>query len=206
MAGMGQSKAECTQTLEGQLQKATLSQCRGLADTYLPGHQRVPRSHDGAPRKHIEGVVLMKKLILSAALGAMALAPAAFAQETHTVEMRNAGSDGQPMVFEPAYLEVAPGDTVTFVNAQGAHNAQQIDGMWPEGAEGFMGRMNQDASYTFTEEGVYGLKCMPHYGAGMVALIKVGEGEPANLEEASGVRHPGRARGRMEGLLEQVAG
>ncbi|MGX6646753.1 pseudoazurin [Maricaulaceae bacterium MS644] len=146
----------------------------------------------------------MKNLLLSAALGVLALTPAAFAED-HEIQMLNAGSDGQPMVFEPAYLEVQPGDTVTFVNAMGAHNAQSIDGMLPEGVEGFAGRMNQDVSFTVTEEGVYGVKCMPHYGAGMVALIKVGDGEAANLDEARSVRHPGRARDRFEALLEQAA-
>ena len=145
----------------------------------------------------------MKKLVLSAALGALALTPAALAED-HEIQMLNVGSDGQPMVFEPAYLEIAPGDTVTFINAQGAHNAQTIDGMLPEGAEGFVGGMRQDVSFTPAEEGVWGIKCMPHYGAGMVALIKVGEGEAANLAEAQEVRHPGRARGRFEALFAQA--
>jgi len=146
----------------------------------------------------------MKKLILSAALGAMVMAPAAFAEE-HVIEMRNMGSDRQSMVFEPAYLEVEPGDTVTFVNAMGVHNAQTIDGMLPEGVEGFVGDMNSDVSFTASEEGLYGIKCMPHYGMGMVALIKVGDGEAPNLETAASVRHPGRARIRMADLLEQAA-
>ncbi len=148
----------------------------------------------------------MKKLIFSAAMGALVIAPAAMAQdaETHEIRMLNAGSDRQPMVFEPAYLEIAPGDTVTFVNAMGAHNAQSIDGMWPAGAAEFIGAMNQDATYTFTEEGVYGIKCLPHYGAGMVALIKVGEGDAPNLEAAAGVRQPGRARNRMADLIARA--
>jgi pseudoazurin len=145
----------------------------------------------------------MKNLLVSAALGALALTPAALAED-HEIQMLNVGSDGQPMVFEPAYLEIAPGDTVTFVNAQGAHNAQTIDGMIPEGGEGFRGGMRQDVSFTPTEEGVWGIKCMPHYGAGMVALIKVGDGEAANLEAAQGVRHPGRAGGRFDELFAQA--
>lgn len=145
----------------------------------------------------------MKSLILSAVLGAAILAPAAVA-ETHEIQMLNAGSDRQPMVFEPAYLEVAVGDTITFVNAMGAHNAQTIDGMIPEGVEGFAGAMNQDVSFTVTEEGLYGVKCLPHYAAGMVALIKVGDGEAPNFEAASSVRHPGRARTRMADLLAQA--
>ncbi len=146
----------------------------------------------------------MKNLLLFAALGALALTPVAFAED-HEVQMLNAGSDGQPMVFEPAYLEVESGDTVTFVNAMGAHNAQSVDGMLPEGVEGFRGGMNQDVSFTVTDKGVYGVKCMPHYGAGMVALIKVGDGDAANLDEARSVRHPGRARDRFEALFEQAA-
>lgn len=145
----------------------------------------------------------MKKLVLSAVLGALALTPAALA-ENHEIRMLSVGSDGQPMVFEPAYLEIAPGDTVTFINAMGAHNAQTIDGMMPEGAEGFSGRMAQDVSFTPTEEGLFGIKCMPHYGAGMVALIKVGDGEAANFEAASSVRHPGRAGQRFEELFAQA--
>ncbi|MCR9129742.1 MAG: pseudoazurin [Alphaproteobacteria bacterium] len=145
----------------------------------------------------------MKKLLLSAALGAFALTPAALAED-HEIQMLNVGSDGQPMVFEPAYLEIAPGDTVTFVNAQGAHNAQSIDGMLPDGAEGFTGGMRQDITVQYDAIGVYGIKCMPHYGAGMVALIKVGDGEAPNLEAASGVRHPGRARQRFEELFAQA--
>lgn len=145
----------------------------------------------------------MKKLLLSAALGAFALTPAALAED-HEIQMLNVGADGQPMVFEPAYLEIAPGDTVTFVNAQGAHNAQTIDGMLPEGAEGFTGGMRQDVSFTPTEEGVWGIKCMPHYGAGMVALIKVGDGEAPNLDAAREVRHPGRAGQRFEDLFAQA--
>ena len=145
----------------------------------------------------------MKTLMISAALGALAFTPAALAED-HRIQMLNRGSDGEPMVFEPAYLEVAPGDTVTFVNAMGAHNAQTINDMLPDGVEGFRGRMNQDVSFTATAEGVYGIKCMPHYGAGMVALIKVGDGQAANLEAARSVRHPGRARDRFEDLLAQA--
>lgn len=146
----------------------------------------------------------MKKLILAAALGAMAFAPGALAQETHEVRMLSVGSDRQPMVFEPAYLEIAPGDTVVFVNAMGAHNAQSIPGMIPEGGEEFTGAMARDVSFTPTVEGVYGIKCLPHYGAGMIALIKVGEGEAPNAEEAAGVRHPGRAGPRFNDLFEQM--
>lgn len=144
------------------------------------------------------------KLLLAAAALAVALPAGTAFAEDHEIHMLNRGANGEMMVFEPAYLEIAPGDTVTFVATDRAHNAESIPGMVPEGGETFRGAMNEEISVTFTAEGVYGVKCLPHYGLGMVALIQVGEGEPANLEAAAGVRHPGRARQRMEALFQQV--
>ena len=43
----------------------------------------------------------------------LTLASSAFAQ-THEVLMKNRGSAG-PMVYEPDYLEIQPGDTVKFI-------------------------------------------------------------------------------------------
>ena len=51
---------------------------------------------------------------------------------------------------------------------------------------------NQEIAVTFEQAGVYGIKCLPHYGMGMVAMIVVGM--PANEAEAKAVTHPGRAK------------
>jgi pseudoazurin len=119
----------------------------------------------------------------------------------HEVRMLNMGGDGQRMVFEPAYLEIEPGDTVTFVATDPSHNSEIIAGMLPEGADGWKGRINEEVSVTFDQEGVYGYKCLPHYGMGMVGVIKVGESAP-NLEDAKAIRHPGQAAKRMAELLD----
>lgn len=121
----------------------------------------------------------------------------------HEVKMLNVGSDGERMVFEPAYLKVEPGDTVTFLPTDKSHNAESILGMMPEGAEAFKGRINQEISVTFDESGVYGIKCLPHYALGMVALIEVGDDLP-NLDDAMEVQNPGQAAARMAVLFEQV--
>ncbi|PWE18071.1 pseudoazurin [Marinicauda salina] len=145
-----------------------------------------------------------KQLLLAATLIAAVIpANAAFAED-HEVRMLNRGADGEMMVFEPAYLEVEPGDTVTFLATDPSHNAEIIAGMLPEGAEPFRGRINQEITVTLTEDGVYGVKCLPHYGLGMVALIKVGDGEAPNLEDAAAVRHPGRATQRMAALFDRL--
>lgn len=146
----------------------------------------------------------MNKLLLIPFLAAAMIPAGAALAETHTVEMLNRSDDGQYMVFEPAYLEVAPGDTVTFVPTDPSHNAETIPGLLPEGGETFKGKFNQEVSITPTKEGVYGVKCLPHYGMGMVALIKVGQGEPGNLADAATVTHPGKAQDNMTALLDQA--
>lgn len=145
---------------------------------------------------------VLSAIAAAATMSAILAAGPAFSAE-HEVVMLNVGSDGQRMVYEPAFLQIEPGDTVTFRATDPTHNAEMIPGMLPEGAESWKGRINEEISITFTEEGVYGYKCLPHYGMGMVGVIQVGTSTD-NLEELKAVRHPGQARGRMEALLQQV--
>lgn len=133
----------------------------------------------------------MKKRIAIMALGAvMAMAGAAGAAEFE-VKMLNKGEKGA-MVFEPDFVRAAPGDTVRFVPTDKGHNAESVKGMLPEGAEAFKGKFNEEIVITLDKEGVYGIKCAPHYAMGMVALIEVGE--PGNLDEAEAVKHHGKAK------------
>lgn len=142
-----------------------------------------------------------RTLLVTAAL-ALSIPATAFAED-HQVHMLTRGTDGSTMVFEPAFLHIEPGDTVTFLPTEPSHNAETIPGMLPEGGEAFRGGMNEEVTVTFTAEGVYGIKCLPHYGLGMVAVIQVGD-DTANLEAARAVRHPARANQRMPNLLSEV--
>ena len=143
---------------------------------------------------------MIAKLLAAAALSTVAFAAQA---ETHEVKMLNRGADGEMMVFEPAYLKVEPGDTVTFVPTDKSHNAETILGMIPESAEAWKGKINEEISVTLTEPGLYGYKCLPHYALGMVGIIQVGEELP-NVDQAMETKHPGKAGARMALLLEQV--
>lgn len=134
------------------------------------------------------------------AAGMLAAATTAQAAE-HEVRMLNKGAAGV-MVFEPALVRAAPGDTIRFVPADRSHNAEIIPGMLPQGAEAFKGKMNEEVVVTLTTEGVYGVKCAPHYGMGMVTLVIVGE--PSNTAEAQAVRHPGKAKAVFGALFEQA--
>lgn len=144
----------------------------------------------------------MKKIMSMAAAAAVALMlTGAAGAADHQVQMLNKGEKGA-MVFQPDYIVAAPGDTVTFVPTDKSHDAESIKGMIPEGAEPFKGKVNQEITYTVEKEGVYGVKCSPHYGMGMVALIVVGE--PTNLEEAKAIKHNGKAKKVFAELLAKA--
>lgn len=134
----------------------------------------------------------MKTLALVALIAA---SPAA-AAETHIVEMYNR-SDNGPMIYEPSFLLIAPGDSVRFVPTQPSHNAGTIDGMIPEDAEPFRSRIDEDFTVTLTVPGSYGIKCSPHVAMGMVMLIEVGAGAQTTLPDGL----PARARQRFEAIL-----
>lgn len=145
----------------------------------------------------------MKRLPSLAALLLPILAAASgqATAETFEVQMLNKGAEGA-MVFEPAYVKAAPGDVIHFVPTDRSHNAASIDGMLPEGVEPFRSKMNQAFELTVEEEGLYGVKCQPHFGMGMVALIQVGA--PVNREAVEAVKLRGKAAARFEPLLAQV--
>lgn len=130
---------------------------------------------------------------------AMAVAAPATAKDVQ-VKMLNKGAAGA-MVFEPALVKIAPGDTVTFVASDKGHNAEIISTMIPSGAAPFKGKMNQNITVKFTKAGVYGYKCLPHYGMGMVGAIIVGNGGP-NAAQAKAASHPGKAKQTFSALLK----
>ena len=142
---------------------------------------------------------MFSKLTITA-LAMMLLGGAAIA-ENFDVQMLNKGAKGA-MVFEPAFVRAAVGDTVTFLSPDKGHNAESIEGMLPEGVEPFKSEMSKDFTLTLTAEGVYGIKCTPHYAMGMVALIQVGA--PVNLDAVADVVQKGKAKTRFEQLFAQV--
>ena len=140
---------------------------------------------------------MIRKLAASIAMAAL-MGSAAFA-ETIEVQMLNVGSDGERMVFEPAFVQAAAGDTIRFVATDRGHNAEINDGMLPEGAEAFEGRINEEIEVVLDVEGVYGVICKPHFAMGMVMTIAVGDVDvPENFLEG---RIPRKAKERFEAQL-----
>ena len=101
----------------------------------------------------------------------------------HTVEMLSS-SNGEMMVFKPAVLKIAPGDTVTWKATNPGHNTASIAEMTPDVSLVWNGKLNEELKITFDKEGVYGYKCTPHYILGMVGIIAVGN-DLTNLSASS---------------------
>lgn len=144
---------------------------------------------------------MRKVIVLGALVAALGFAGAASAAEVE-VKMLNKGTDGV-MVFEPALVKINPGDTVKFLAADKGHNVETVDGMLPEGGQKFGGKINEELVITFDKVGVYGYKCKPHYGMGMVGMIVVGDA--TNAEQAKEAKHPGKAKQAFINLFDKLA-
>lgn len=116
--------------------------------------------------------------------------------------MLNRGEAGN-MVFEPAFLRIAAGDTVTFLATDRGHNAESIATMMPEGGTTFAGRVNEEIVVTFDVEGLYGVMCKPHYAMGMVVTIAVGDVSEVPETFLEG-RIPRGAKSRFEEQLSNL--
>lgn len=140
--------------------------------------------------------------------GAAIVASSLFAMPAFSAEieikMLNKGSDGQAMVFEPASVRVAPGDVLSFVPVDKGHDAAAVKGLIPDGAEEFKGKMNEPFKVTIEKEGAYVIKCTPHLGMGMVALVVAGEGAPANLDAVKTGKLPKKARERLDAEITKL--
>ena len=143
----------------------------------------------------------MKRIIAALTLGAAVIFSGAAGAAEIEVHMLNKGAKGT-MVFEPNLIIAAPGDTIHFIPTDKGHNVETIKGMIPEGAEPFKSKFNEKYTVTLATEGVYGVKCAPHYAMGMVALIRVGA--PANADAAKAVKQTGKAKAVFAELFGQA--
>jgi pseudoazurin len=146
------------------------------------------------------------KLAIGAALALAAVAalPSAAQAKEWQVKMLNKGSDGKLMVFEPAFLAVKPGDTVKFLATDKGHNAESVADMLPAGAKPFKGKINEEIVVRFTQQGLYGYKCLPHVGMGMVGLVQVGAASNKAPATTGAARLQGMGKKVMTGLLAKA--
>lgn len=145
-----------------------------------------------------------RHLVMLSATLAAPLLPAQLqaAPIVHPIDMLNVDPEDRRsrMLFKPAILRIQAGDGAKFGAADRGHNAQSIDGMIPEGAEPFRGRINEEIEVTFDVQGTYGYICQPHATMGMIGFVLVGD-FTGNLEavRTAGARLRGRDTTRRFG-------
>lgn len=125
------------------------------------------------------------------------------AETTATVKMLNRKGD-ERFVYSETLVRIEPGDKIRFAAADKGHNAVSVAGMLPTGADPISVPFNKDGEITLTRPGLYGIKCTPHVGLGMVALVVVGK--PVDLDAAVDAASdlPSKAKSRMFELLSQL--
>lgn len=123
-----------------------------------------------------------KTLLMSAALSASVLLSSTVLAENHVITAVG-------MKYKPMVVKIAPGDTVSW-EAMSIHLTESIEGMIPEGAEGWMSKLGESfQTPPLTVEGVYFYKCTPHWGARMGGVIIVGN--PTNLAAITATKPKG---------------
>ena len=106
-------------------------------------------------------------LIIAIMLGGIA-----HASENHVVKMLNNGAEGS-MVFEPAFIKINTGDSITFEMTDAGHNAVTVAG--PDGSVAFDTKYKPSTVIKFDVNGIYLYKCAPHAMMAMAGLIQVSD-------------------------------
>lgn len=140
----------------------------------------------------------------SKAVLAFALISAPALAAEHKIQMLNQGRDGM-MTFEPAYLAVQPGDTVTFLPTDAAHNSHSV--LSPENGTSWNGAMGEKVTVTLEQEGIYLYQCDPHLALGMVGVVQVGQAKNLSAAQKQAQAINGQIavnKNRLSQYLEKV--
>ena len=142
------------------------------------------------------------RLTLVAAIAGCLMTPAAYAAD-HEVHMLAKDANGRFAQYEPAFLKVQPGDTVTFISTDALDNTESIPQLIPEGAQNWTGELGKDVTVTFETEGLYVYKCVHHVGRGMIGLVQVGD-DIQQMDAAEIDKLPDQAKTRLNVLLNEA--
>lgn len=138
------------------------------------------------------------------AIVAMAAVAVPALAENFTVKELNSGAGGT-FVFQPDYLHVKPGDTVTFEPTDAGHDSQSYEA--PAGAQAWKSEIGKPITVTFKQDGVYLYECSPHHLFGMLGVIQVGKAtNKAQAEKAAAAMEKTQLmnKGRLTKLMTQV--
>ena len=113
-----------------------------------------------------------KILKLSSAIFILLLSNISFGSETHIVKMLNNSEQGS-MVFEPAFIKINKGDSITFEMTDAGHNAVTVAA--PNDSIPFDTEYKPSTTVQFDTNGLYLYKCTPHAMMAMAGLIQVSD-------------------------------
>ena len=82
-------------------------------------------------------------------------------------------SEQGSMVFEPAFIKINKGDSITFEMTDAGHNAVTVAG--PAGSTPFDTKYKPSTTVQFDTNGLYLYKCTPHAMMAMAGLIQVSD-------------------------------
>lgn len=125
--------------------------------------------------------------------------------KNYEIKMLDIDQNGQTMVFDPGYIHINVGDSVTFVPTHKSHYVQSK--VIPSGSEHFSSELDEEKTFTFNHEGVYIYVCPPHQMMSMVGIIQVGNA--VNIEEVKKVlpkleRRSMTNKGRLTEYAKQI--
>ncbi len=113
-----------------------------------------------------------KILKLSSVIFILLSSNISFGSETYIVKMLNNSEQGS-MVFEPAFIKINKGDSITFEMTDAGHNAVTVAG--PAGSTPFDTKYKPSTTVQFDTNGLYLYKCTPHAMMAMAGLIQVSD-------------------------------
>ena len=126
-----------------------------------------------------------------------------FGSETHIVKMLN-NSDQGSMVFEPAFIKINKGDSITFEMTDAGHNAVTVAS--PDDSIPFDTEYKPSTTVQFDTNGIYLYKCTPHAMMAMAGLIQVSDANNKDemikaIEKFEGTVMMPNVKTRMSDLL-----
>lgn len=145
------------------------------------------------------------KRIITVLLGIMNLLFVLQAGAANYVIKELNNGPGGTFVFDPAYLHVQTGDSVTFQATDQGHNSESV--LVPDDASSWKSDVSQPLTVTFTKEGVYLYQCLPHALFGMVGVIQVGKAinKDSALKTADELEYKQLMnQGRITGIIKQI--
>lgn len=104
--------------------------------------------------------------------------PLAAQAENHTVQSVDY-RDYKSLFFEPQFIRIEPGDSITFSVTNFDHQPQSV--FIPDGARPWMSETGENITVQFSQAGVYLYDCAYHNVMGMAGVVLVGS--PDNYED-----------------------